>query len=130
MDRLAVASEEDFLKGWMLAVARINTENDASGKYATFIAMVESEGSCCGFTSISDPAQNPSTFSCGFQTTCQNYFSRYMGDLIGSVFYPIYFALCIIECLLLLTQALFIVKVEPIPDIRTEHGWTYKTIQN
>ena len=130
VDRLAVASDEEFLKGWMLAVAKINTENDGSGKYATFIAMIENEGSCCGYTSISDADQNPSTFSCGFRVPCARFFQIYIGDLIGQVFFPIYVALCVIQCVLLILQMLFIVKIEPIPDIRTEHGWTYKTIQN
>lgn len=129
-DQLSVAADSELLNGWELIVEKINQGQDPSGKYIGFITTIENSGSCCGFKSVSDVKQNPSSVTCSSIAPCSEYVQQYAAQVIGEYYFSVYLGLCMAQLVLLFIQVLFIIKVKKLPDLETEHGWIYKTIHN
>lgn len=130
-NQLAVAAEGELLDGWVMIVAKANSQDgDSEGKYFNFVSKVQGEGACCGFTSSSLPEQNLQSSSCTFELACEVFLLSYIQDWVLGTLFKVYVILTAAQMCLLIGFCVTISRIRPIPDKRTENGWVYKTIHN
>lgn len=119
-----IVQDKEFKQGWIQVMATIVNDEDADGRYLSFVSDVQDAGQCCGYDSVADPEQNPEAVRCSHDVPCQEFLVALIESQISSLLstYIVFFAATLVDFVALL---LCLVRLVPQPVHHEDPGGYY-----